>query len=82
MKVILLDKEINYILAKFTVTQNLYIVYNQVVLTKYQFMKSDLIKREQLQRQIWKLGGVYQNTTYIRKRNLMLSFERMSALGF
>lgn len=59
MKVILLDKEINYILAKFTVTQNLYIVYNQVVLTKYQFMKSDLIKREQLQRQIWKLGGVY-----------------------
>lgn len=62
MKVILLDKEINYILAKFSVTQTLYIVYNQVnnqvILAKYQFFKNDLIKREQLQRQIWKLDRV------------------------
>lgn len=58
MKVILLDKEINYILAKFSVTQTLYIVNNQVILTKYQFIKNDPIKKEQLQRQIWKLGRV------------------------
>lgn len=84
MKVILLDKEINYILAKFRVTQNLYIVYKQVVLTKYQFMKNDWIKREQLDLETrWsflRILLISENVTscYLLKECLLWDFNTCS----